>query len=332
MFGKILSVVTLFSCIAVSGAENLVPNADFNTLEKWSINSRPVSIKTFSVKDGILFGQFADGIKQKDFVAATTSLPKLEVASVYVFGAKIRINAVAKAKKKVQIAIREVGANGRTVGYQNIFPLLTKSGQYLEVSKTFTARKNAASHQFYIVMSNFEPGDTLEVDNVFVRKAEPPVAVAGNPVRNGDFEAGLAGWNYATDRDVASTSIAFDAEKGKVLRLTGDPANRFNNFKTVINDLGKLPAGKYTLSFDAAAKAVPAKNKAFYVRVREVNEKGRSIRYAGTVVNISKAGWQKYAAAITLSGKAAGCQLFISIQNFAADDEIMLDNITLAKK
>lgn len=332
MVGKIFSVVAVLSCFAVSGAENLVPNADFNTFEQWSVNSRPASIKTFSVKDGILQGQFADGIKQKDFVAATIRLPKLEAASAYEFGGKIRINALPKANKKVQLAIREVGANGKTVGYQNIFPLLTKNGQWIEVTKALPIRKNAASHQFYIVMSNFEAGDTLEVDNVFVRKAEPPVAVAGNPVRNGDFEAGLAGWNYATDRNVASTSIAFDDEKGKVLRLTGDPANRFNNFKTVISDLDKLPAGNYTLSFDAAVKAVPVKNKAFYVRVREVNEKGRSIRYAGTVVNISKAGWQKYAAAITLSGKAAGCQLFISMQNFAADDEIMLDNITIVKK
>ena len=332
MVGKIFSVVAVLSCFAVSGAENLVPNADFDTLDKWSINSRPASIKTYSVKDGILQGQFADGIKQKEFVAATIRLSKLEAASAYEFGGKIRINASPKANKKVQLAIREVGANGKTVGYQNIFPLLTKNGQWIEVTKALPIRKNAASHQFYIVMSNFEAGDTLEVDNVFVRKVETPAATAENPVKNGDFEAGLTGWSYATDRDVASTSIAFDDEKGKVLRLTGDPASRFNNFKTVINSLDKFPAGKYTLSFDAAAKVAPPKNKAFYVRVREVNAKGGSIRYAGTAVNISKNGWQKYEVAITLSAKAAGYQLFISMQNFAADDEIMLDNITLAKK
>ena len=116
------------------------------------------------------------------------------------------------------------------------------------------------------------------------------------------------------------------------MRLTGDPANRFNNYKTVINDLGKLPAGVCTLSFDAAARVAAAKGKVCYVRVRETDKNGRSIRYTGTAIDFSKAGWQKYEAKVTLSEKAAGCQIFISMQNLAASDEIMLDNIKLAKK
>ena len=332
MFGKIFSVAAVLSCLAVSGAENLVPNADFDTMEKWNVNTRPVTLKTYTVKDGMLHGDFVEEVKQKNFVAVSSALPKLEAAVPYVFGAKIRINAAPGKDKKVQFAIREANEKGRTIVYQNIFPLLNKNNEWIEVAKTFTIRKNAVAHQYYIVMSNFEPGDTLDVDYVFVRKKEAVAAAADNPVKNGDFEAGLAQWEYATDRDSASTSIAFDAEKGKVLRLTGDPANRFNNFKTVIGGLDKLPGKTYTLSFDAAAKVTPAKGKACYVRLREINEKGKTIRYAGVAVDFSKTGWQKYEASFALTGRAAGCQIFISTQSLTADEEVKIDNVKLTQK
>ena len=99
MCRKVFSSIAALVCLSAVSAENLVPNGGFdnNTLAGWSINSRPVSIKTYTVKDGILHGEYADGIKQKDFVAATAQLPKLEAGNKYEFGAKVKINAAPKA-------------------------------------------------------------------------------------------------------------------------------------------------------------------------------------------------------------------------------------------
>ena len=325
MYRKIFSSVAAAACLTAFGAENLVPNGDFSAekLTGWTINSRPVSIKTYTVKDGILHGQYQDGIKQKNFVAATAMLPELEKNGKYEFGAKIKINAAPKTGKQLQIAIRESNANGKTLAYQNIFPLLTKNGEWIEVTKVLPIRPQAAKHQFYIVMCNFEPGETLEVDYAFVRKIEK--------ASEGDFEAGLTGWVYASDRQVASTALAFDEGKGKVLRLTGDPANKHNGFKTVSKSLGKLEAGKYALSFAAKSGVAPAKNKAFYVRLRTTNEKGRSLRYFGKAVDMSKTDWHDNEAVFNLDGKAADNQIYISIQNLTAEDTVYVDNVVLKK-
>lgn len=333
MYRKIFSSVVVLACLSAICAENLVPNGDFtgDKLTGWGVNVRPVSVKSYTVKDGILLGQYQDGVKQKNFVAASAQLPELDRKSKYEFGAKIKINAAPKEGKHLQIAIREVGANGRTAGYQNIFPLLTKNGEWIEVTKVLPIRSQAVKHQFYIVMCNFEPGETVEVDYAFVRKIEQQTAPAGNFVLNGDFENGLSGWIFASDAKAASTSVAFDAEKGKVLRLTGDPANRHNAFKTVSRSMGKLDAGKYSLTFDAKSKIVPGKKKVFYVRVRTTNEKGRTLRYYGKAVDVSKKDWHANEAVFTLNGKAADNQLYISIQNFTAEDVVYLDNIVLKK-
>lgn len=325
MYRKIFSGFAAAACLTAFGAENVVPNGDFNgdKLTGWTVNSRPVSIKTYTVKDGILHGCYQDGVKQKNFVAASAQLPVLEKGAQYEFGAKIKINAAPKKGKLLQIAIREVNANGRTAGYQNIFPLLTKNGEWIEVTKVLPIRPQAAKHQFYIVMSNFEVGENIEVDYAFVRKI--------GKASEGDFEAGLTGWAYASDRQVASTALAFDEAKGKVLRLTGDPANKHNAFKTVSKSIGKLEAGKYALSFSAKSGVVPAKNKAFYVRLRTVNEKGRTMRYYGKAVDMSKTDWHDNEAVFNLNGKAADNQIYVSIQNFTAEDTVYLDNIVLKK-
>ena len=325
MYRKIFSSVAALACLSAVCAENLVPNGDFSgdKLTGWGVNVRPVSVKSYTVKDGILLGQYQDGVKQKNFVAASAQLPELDRKSKYEFGAKIKINAAPKKGKHLQIAIREVGANGRTAGYQNIFPLLTKNGEWIEVTKVLPIRPQAVKHQFYIIMCNFEPGETVEVDYAFVRKIEKAA--------DGDFEAGLTGWFYASDRQVASTALAFDEAKGKVLRLTGDPANRHNAFKTVSKSLGKLEAGKYALSFSAKSGVVPGKNKAFYVRVRAANEKGRTMRYYGKAVDMTRSDWHDNESVFNLDGKAADNQIYISIQNFTAEDTVYLDNIVLKK-
>ena len=333
MYRKIFSGVAALACLTAVSAENLVANGDFdsNTLANWSVNSRPVSLKTYTVKDGILHGLYQDGIKQKNFVAATSMLPVLDKSCKYEFGAKIKINAAPGKGKQLQIAIREIGSHGRTVGYQNIFPLLTRNGEWIEVTKVLPLREKAAKHQFYIVMCNFEPGDTVDVDYAFVRKIDVPAAKEGNLVANGDFENGLSTWIYGSDANVASTAAAFDAEKGKVLRLTGDPANKSNAFKTVSCSLGKIEAGKYALTFSARSAAVPGKGKLFCARVRTTNAQGRTQRYFGKPIDLSKRDWQECETVFNLDGKAADTQIYISVQNLTAEDTVYLDNITLKK-
>ena len=333
MCRKFLSIAVSAVALMASGAENLIPNGDFsgNNLTGWSFSSRPASIKTYVVKDGIMTGSCVAGINRKDFIAASFALPELEQKTVYEFGAKIKINAVPGVKKSLQIAIREVGAKGRTIGYSNIYPNLNAKGEWIIVQKSFTARRNAVGHQFYIVLANFQEGENVEIDEVFVRKAAELTAAEGNLMKNGDFEAGVSGW-FSNDANCTSTAVAIDAARGKVLRISGDPASKYNGFKTIVREIGKLPAGKYSLSFAASAKVAPGKGKACYVRVRKVDAKGKTIRYIGAQVKLNTADWQEYAATVNVSGKAANNYMFISVQNLAADDVILIDNIKLIKQ
>ena len=105
-----------------------------------------------------------------------------------------------------------------------------------------------------------------------------------------------------------------------------------NGFKTVIGNVGNLPAGKYSLSFAASAKVAAGKGKSCYVRLRKADAKGKTLRYLGAQVKLNKADWQEYTASFDISGKAANNYIYISIQNFTADDIVLIDNIKLIKQ
>ena len=333
------SFVLMMFAAAVSvccAGENLLPFGEFSQddLKAWIINSRQRSMKPYAIKDGVLTGKSAKGMPSNEFVALSRDIPALEKNAVYEFGGKIRLNAADAKDKLFRLAIREVNDKGRSLRYYDLKPMLTVKGEWIEVSTVFTARPAAAKHQFYIVMKDFTPEDQVEIDYIFVRKAAAvPAAADGNLVKNGNFESGLQEWSCGGDLFRRSTSIAFDEKQGKVLRLTGDVASRFNKFKCVFQVLPALEKGKnYTLSFAMRGDFKSGTKMRFGVYVRELNNKQRTIRYVGKAITATQAEWQNVEYTFTPAKNAAGAMIYITCENLANNDVAMVDDIKLTVK
>ena len=331
-FVFMMLVGMISACVA---GENLLTYGDFSQddLKQWWINSRQRPLKPYSIKDGILTGKTAKGMVLNEFISISRDVPALEKNAVYEFGGKIRLNAAPAKDKLFRFSIREVNDKGRSLRYYDLKPMLTVKGDWIEISGTFTARPMAAKHQFYIVMTNFAPEDLVEVDYIFVRKADTPASADGNLVRNGDFEAGTAGWTCGGDPFRRSTTIAFDEARGKVLRLTGDVASKVNKFKNVYQALPALEKGRnYTLTFDLRSEFKSGTKLRFGVYVREVNDKQRTIRYVGKFVTATQQEWKSFEHTFTPAKNAAGAMLYITCESLGDNDVAMVDNIKLIAK
>ena len=327
-------LMTLLAGSAMLGAgENLVTFGCFseNDIAKWTLNSRQRPFKPYAIKDGVLVGQSVDKIPGKEFIALSRAIPALEAKGVYEFGCKVKLSAVPAKGKFFRMAIREANEKGRTIRYCNIEPMLNAKGEWLELFGIMTVNPKAKFHQIYLIISNFAPGEKVEIDDVFVRKCENVAPKDGNLVRNGDFESGLAAWTYVTDPTARSTAIAIDAQRGKVLRVSGDTANRRNRFKTVYQELPVLEKGKvYTFSFAFKANMVPGKNKCARIAVREIRDKVRTVRYIGNPITASS-DWKTFERKFSPAPNASGAMLMIACESMGDDDVIMVDDIKLIR-
>lgn len=330
---KFLLMALLAGGTVLSAGENLVTFGSFseNDLAKWTLNSRQKPFKPYAIQDGVLVGQSVDKIPGKEFIALSRAIPSLEANGVYEFGCKVRLNAVPGKGKFFRMALREANEKGKTIRYCNIDPMLNAKGEWLELFGTMTVRPNAKFHQIYLIISNFAPEEKVEIDDIFVRKSEKITPKDGNLVKNGDFESGLAAWTYVTDPGCRSTAVAFDAQRGKVLRVSGDTANRRNRFKTVYQELPVLEKGKvYTFSFAVKANMVPGKNKQSRVAVREVRDKVRTVRYIGNPISAG-CDWKTFERKFTPAPNASGAVLMITTESMGDDDVIMVDDIKLIR-
>ena len=321
---------------AAYAGDNLLSYGEFaqDDLKQWIMNSRQRPLKPFVIKDGILTGRSVPAMPVNNFVALSRDVPALEKNAVYEFGGKIRLNVTDAKDKLFRLAIREVNAQGRSLRYYDIKPILTANGQWIEVKANFTARPMVAKHQLYVVMQNFAAGEQVDMDYVFVRKAAAvPAATDGNLVKNGDFEAGFGGWIYNSDPQCRSTSLAFDEKQGKVLRVTGDITNRTNKFRNVYQALPVLEKGKtYTLSYAMRGDFKSGAKMRFGVYVREINNKQRTVRYVGKAITATQAEWKTFEYTFSSAKNAVGAQIYITCENMGNEDVAMVDNIKLTVK
>ena len=328
---KFLLMALLAGGVMLSAAENLVTFGSFseNDIAKWSLNSRQKPFKPFVIQDGILIGQGVNAIPNKEFIALSRAIPALEANGAYEFGCKVKLTAVPAKGKFFRMALREANENGKTIRYCNIEPMLNAKGEWLEVRGTMTVKSNAKYHQIYIIISNFAVGEKVEIDDLFVRKSEDIPAKDGNLVKNGDFEAGTSMWTIAADPYSRSTAIVNDAQRGKVLRVSGDTANRRNKLKTMYQELPALEKGKnYTFSFAYKANIASAKNKCVRVVVREIRDKVRTVRYIGNPISASS-DWKTFERKFTPAPNASGALLLISCESLGDDDVLLVDDIKL---
>ena len=326
---KYLLLALLLGGTVLSAAENLVTFGSFSEddLAKWALNSRQKPFKPYSIQNGVLVGQGVDNIPLKEYIALSRSIGALEPNGVYEFGCKVKLNAVPGKGKFFRLALREANDKGKTIRYCNIDPLLTVNGEWLEIRSTMTVKSNAKFHQIYAIISNFLPGEKVEIDDIFVRKSEEVPAKDGNLVKNGDFEAGTAMWTLAADPFSRSTSIAFDSQRGKVLRLTGDAGNRRNKLKTMTQELPVLEKGKnYTFSFAYKAKIAAGDKRCARVVVREIRDKVRTVRYIGNPIT-GTSDWKTFERKFTPAANASGAVLLISCESLGDEDVLLVDDI-----
>ena len=326
---KYLLLALLFGGAVLSAAENLVTFGSFseNDLAKWALNSRQKPFKPYSIQNGVLVGQSVDKIPHKNYIALSRQIGALEANGVYEFGGKVKLNAAPGKDKFFRLALREANDKGKTIRYCNIEPLLTSNGEWLEIRSTIKVHPRAKSHQIYVIICNFLPGEKVEVDDIFVCKSEAVPAANGNLVKNGDFEAGTSMWNSAADPTSRSTSIAFDSKRGKVLRLTGDIANRRNKLKTMFQELPVLKKGRnYTFSFAYKANISAGNKRCARVVVREIRDKVRTVRYIGNPIT-GTSDWKTFERKFTPASNASGAMLLITCENLGDEDVLWVDDI-----
>ena len=149
---------------------------------------------------------------------------------------------------------------------------------------------------------------------------------AENLIKNGDFANGGKNWNSAQYKGGKKFHTF---EDGKLL-VSGNPESKFNKFATLVQALDKLdPQQDYLLTATLEVNAVHEEGKAMWIRVREANAEGKTIRYAGFNIDLKKQGPAKYAARIRPTAQAASFTMYIAGLNLGADDRISVGEVKL---
>ena len=150
-------------------------------------------------------------------------------------------------------------------------------------------------------------------------------AADGNLVQNGDFESGqLAPWKSAQAGNTLHQVI------GKHLNITGDPANKYNKFITLVQPLPVLDSKKeYLLSARARAEVAQVNGKRMEICVREADAQNQTIDYRKFVVDLQEKDWMPYSLFFKPNAEAKSFALYVVTSGFAAEDTLKVDDIFL---
>ncbi len=164
-------------------------NADFETgtFEHWRTHMPPPFFRVTSdvVHNGqfALRGQGSPGHRYNGFAFVVQPLKLTPVP-----GARYRIAGHARAKlapgkKRVQLAVREVDADGKTIRYAGPHIKANTSG-WRRYSHAFRASDGAVAFQVYIILSDLEKTDVVHFDDIGFDCLSPvkaPVTVQPKP-------------------------------------------------------------------------------------------------------------------------------------------------------
>ena len=104
---------------------------------------------------------------------------------------------------------------------------------------------------------------------------------AENLIKNGEFSSGkIAPWLTPQAKNLHKI------KEGKIV-VTGDPANKYNGFITMVQYLPKLEKGKkYLLTAEALPQIKNVGNKWAKIVIRQANKKNVTISYIGSSVDL----------------------------------------------
>ena len=329
------TIVAMLS-LGVPASENLLKNGDFagNNLLPWQSPQRSGGAKNLhSAADGKLTVTGDPANKYNSFVTLTQDLPALNPQEKYLLSARVRAGIANPKGKAMRISIREIGAGDKTLAYSG-FTVDLGDKTWRNYHFLFIPRKDAEKFAVYLITSNLETGDTLEVDDIEFSVAPGIKPKTGNAVVNGDFEYfQLDPWGCSQQDGVNRIhTISGDTRYGKqCLAVTGAPNNKYNKFITLIQDLPKLDQNtEYVLSARVRAGLSVTTGKEFRICVREINAQGATLCYTGFPVNLTDDTWKYYEKIFKPHPHAVKFQLYVISTSLDSGDTVYVDDVKLA--
>ncbi len=150
-------------------------------------------------------------------------------------------------------------------------------------------------------------------------------------VQNGEFDSQLANWQSPQrGRKVVHTVVDDSVSGQKCLKATGDPANKYNGFLTLIQALPELDKAT-TYIFRAKVKpqvASPA-GKNFQVAIRQENAAKVGLGYTGFTVNLSGNDWTTLEMPFKPHKDSVSAKLYVISSKLADDDAVLVDAISI---
>lgn len=331
---------TAFFCLNILGAlmlsaadGNLVQNGDFESgeLAPWKSAQGGNSLHKVIGKHLKITGDPAN--KYNTFITLVQPLPVLDMQKEYLLCARVRAEVAKMDGKRMEICVREADAENKTIAYRKCIVDLREK-EWMPCSLLFKPNAEAKSFALYVVSSGFEAEDALWVDDIFLGFKPEMKGDETNFVVNGEFESpSLFPWKSGQQGDGKrlhrlSGNTRFDKQ---CLLVSGDPANKYNQFITLVQPLPELkPDGTYVLSARVRAGLADIKDKSLQINIREANAQGNSLQYVGFSVNLSDDVWKYYEKTIKPHKLAAQWQIYITSSKLDAGDEVLIDNVRFA--
>lgn len=152
---------------------NLVQNGDFSapTLLPWRPSARRVKNEPFEVIADPETGKSLLRVngdpenKRATFLTLIQSLPELKAGQKYRLSASFCAGLAAPRGKSVTVRVREIDADGKSVGYVGVGAWLNRKGWW-EQTKEFTPSTKAVKHQLYVTSCNLADGDAVLVRDI----------------------------------------------------------------------------------------------------------------------------------------------------------------------
>ena len=161
---------------------------------------------------------------------------------------------------------------------------------------------------------------------------------AQNLVRNGGFEEGLREWECWHPQMLTEKRVALsrDAREGNnSIQFAGDPTYKNNHFLNLNQKHLRLkPATTYAVWFDVKPDNFAAKTaRNVSVAVRELNDRGRTIKMHWIPVAPRQKGWVKVKRNVTTTGQRAKYyQIILYVRNLGAGEKLVFDNFRITER
>ena len=156
-----------------------------------------------------------------------------------------------------------------------------------------------------------------------------------NPVLNADFETGnLTSWTSPQQGGGSKTihnAVAGSRVGTFTLEITGDTANQYNSFLSLVQTLSVTPHSneQYTLSCNVRAAVASDTGKSVYLAVKEIDAQGQTIVFRQAMVNLQAQDWKRIYCSFSPTANTASLSVCVVASNLVTADKVYMDDIIL---